>query len=160
MGDLSYAVPRPLQVSDELNEFNCSAPSLEHWLKRRALKNHHDGTSRVFVVTQGNSVVAYYALSAGSVTRDVVPGRVRRNMPEPIPIAILGRLAVDTRHESRGLVSGMLKDAVMRTQRTAQEIGIRALLCHAIDERALAFYLHHGFLLSPIEPLTAILPLT
>ena len=80
-------------------------------------------------------------------------------MPDPIPVAVLGRLATDVNHEGRGIGSGMLKDAVLRSQRLAQEMGMRALLCHAIDEKGAGFYRHHGFLQSPIEPLTLMLPL-
>ena len=110
-----------------------------------------------FVVCAGNEVVGYYALSAGAVLHETVPGNVRRNMPEPIPVAVLGRLAVHSDWNGQGVGAGLLKDAILRTARLAEEIGIRALLCHAIDENAKKFYLHHGFIESPIEPLTVML---
>lgn len=161
MGELIYTAPAPLNPSHRIDGFACEEPSLESWLKRRARKNHDLGASRVFVVTaDGDDVVGYYALSAGSVSRAISPGRLRRNMPEPIPVAVLGRLAVHTAHTGKGLGSGLLKDAVLRTQRLADELGIRALLCHALDDRTLRFYQQHGFLISPIEPLTALLPIT
>jgi len=160
VGSLIYSVPAPLEDLHRLDDFVCDEASLEHWLKRRARKNHSSGASRVFVVTTDDrSVVGYYALSAGSVVRAVTPGRVSRNMPEPIPVAVLGRLAVHQDHSGRGLGAGLLRDAILRTRRLAQDLGVRALLCHAVDERARAFYLHHGFLVSPIEPLTLMLPL-
>lgn len=160
MGEVTYSAPAPLSELHRLEDFSCTEASLEAWLKRTARKNHLRGASRVFVVTDATGAVAgYYALSAGSVARALVPGAVRRNMPEPIPVAVLGRLAVHSAHAGRGLGHGLLKDAVCRTQRLAEDLGIRAMLCHAIDERARAFYLHHGFLVSPIEPLTLMLPL-
>ena len=160
MGNLSYSAPAPLEDSHRLEDFFCTQPSLESWLKRTARKNHTRGASRVFVVVTGDrAVVGYYALSAGSVARAVAPGRISRNTPEPIPVAVLGRLAVHHGHTGHGLGAGLLRDAVLRTQRLAREMGVRALLCHALDEQAQAFYLHHGFLTSPIEPLTLMLPL-
>jgi len=160
VGALIYSAPAPLEDSHRLDGFVCDEASLESWLKRRARKNHSSGASRVFVVTTADGAVAgYYALSAGSVVRAAAPGRVSRNMPEPIPVAVLGRLAVHRDHAGRGLGAGLLKDAVLRTRRLAQDLGIRALLCHAVDERTRAFYLHHGLLVSPIEPLTLMLPL-
>jgi len=158
---LTYTAPAQLHDSHSIDGFACSQPSLEAWLKRQARKNHANGASRVFVVTTGGdkAVVAYYALAAGSVLRATTPGRVSRNMPEPVPVALLGRLAVHRDHAGRGLGSALLRDAVIRAQKLASEIGIRALLCHAIDEQAAAFYLHHGFVASPIEPLTVMLPL-
>jgi GNAT superfamily N-acetyltransferase len=160
VGDLTYSAPTPLEDAHRLDDFACDEASLESWLKRRARKNHSSGASRVFVVTvDGGPVVGYYALSAGSVVRAVAPGRVSRNMPEPIPVAVLGRLAVHRDHGGRGLGAGLLRDAVLRTERLSRDLGVRVLLCHAVDERARAFYLHHGFLVSPIERLTLMLPL-
>lgn len=158
---MTYSLPELLDESHSLDEFACSQPSLELWLKRQARKNHASGASRVFVVATGDrKVVGYYALAAGSVLRELTPGRVSRNMPEPIPVALLGRLAVHRDHTGRGLGAGLLQDAVLRAERLAGELGIRALLCHAIDDQAVAFYLRHGFVPSPVEPLTVMLPLT
>lgn len=157
---MKYRQPELLLDSHDVESFACRHESLTRWLSQRALRNHNSGASRVFIVATSNGQVAgYYAIAAGSVSRDVAPGRVRRNMPEPIPVAVLGRLATSITHEGRGIGSGMLRDAVLRSQRLSTEIGIRALLCHAIDEQAAAFYRHHGFLASPVEPLTLMLPL-
>ena len=147
----------PLAEAHRLDSFRCGKPELEFWLKQRARKNQLEAASRTFVVCAGNEVVGYYALSAGAVLHETVPGNVRRNMPEPIPVAVLGRLAVHSDWNGQGVGAGLLKDAVLRTARLAEEIGIRALLCHAIDENAKKFYLHHGFIESPIEPLTVML---
>ncbi len=105
----------------------------------------------------GANVVGYYALAAGSVLHAQTPGSVRRNMPEPIPVAILARLAVHSDWRGRGLGADLLKDAVLRTTRLAAEMGIRALVCHAISVEAKRFYLHHAFIESPTEPMTVML---
>lgn len=107
-----------------------SEPELEFWLRQRARRNQLEGASRTFVVCVDTSVLGYYALAAGAVLHETVPGNSQRNMPEPIPVAVLGRLAVHSDWNGQGLGAGLLKDAVLRTAKLAQEIGIRALLCH------------------------------
>lgn len=134
-------------------------------MQERALRNQEEGASNCFVVCdasgEGKVVVGYYALAAGSIEHAVATGRVRRNMPDPIPVAVLGRLAVHRGFENRGIGSGLLKDAAMRCLRAAEEgPSVRAILCHAIDESAKAFYLHHGFVQSPVESLTVMLGLS
>jgi predicted N-acetyltransferase YhbS len=91
------------------------------------------------------------------VLHDQAPGSIRRNMPAPIPVAVLGRLAVHSAWGGRGIGAGLLKDAVLRTMRLSEEMGIRALLCHAISDQAKKFYLYHGFIESPIAPMTVML---
>lgn len=150
--------PALLADKHRLDAFRCTEPSLESWLKQRARKNHLEGASRTFVVCNGVDVIAYYCLSAGSVARESAPGQIRRNMPDPVPVVVLGRLAVHSDWASRGIGSGLLKDAVLRTAGIANEIGIRALLCHAISLQAKAFYLKHGFAESPLHPMTLLLP--
>lgn len=160
MGDVgqpAISAPKPLTSAHRLDGFRCTEAGLEHWLKQRALKNQLEGASRTFVVCASEQVIGYYALAAGAVLHSQVPGAVRRNMPEPIPVAVLGRLAVHSHWGGRGVGGGMLKDAVLRTMRLSEEMGIRALLCHAISEEATKFYLHHGFIESPIEPMTVML---
>lgn len=152
----------PSLLSDEhrLDEFRCTSPDLSKWLIERARKNHREGASRCFVVCdKKHNVIGYYALAAGAVAHDLAPGSVKRNIPDPIPVAVLGRLAVHEQWLGRGIGTGLLKDAVLRTLRAAQELGIRALLCHAVDDAAKDFYLHRGFIQSPIEPLTVMLSL-
>jgi GNAT superfamily N-acetyltransferase len=151
--------PTPLTEACRLEGFRCTEPALESWLKQRARRNQQDGASRCYVVCAGEDVVGYYALAAGAVSHAQVPGSVRRNMPEPIPVVVLGRLAVHADWAGQGIGAGLLKDAVLRALRLSQELGIRALLCHALHEDARRFYLHHGFVESPIEPLTVMLNL-
>lgn len=156
---MSLTTPAPLDEHHQLEGFRCAEPALEQWLKRRALRNQEEGASRTFVVCEGVDVLGYYALAAGSVLHASAPGAVRRNMPEPIPVVVLGRLAVHQDWSGKGVGSGLLKDAVLRCLRLSEDLGVRALLCHALHERAKAFYLHHGFIPSPIEPLTVMLDL-
>ena len=156
---MSLTAPAPLDDSHVLDEVRCSEPELEFWLERRALKNQSEGASRTFVVCDGLRVVGYYALAAGSVLHSQSPGAVRRNRPEPIPVVVLGRLAVHAAWSGKGLGSGLLKDAVVRSLRLSEDLGVRALLCHAINAAAKDFYLHHGFVESPADPLTVMLVL-
>lgn len=162
MGALTSMLGPPGPLCDEhrLDDFRCTSTELQSWLIERARKNQREGASRCFVVcNETRDVIGYYALAAGSVAHAVTPGRIRRNMPEPIPVAVLGRLAVHRDWQGQGIGSGLLKDAVLRTLHAAQELGIRALLCHAIDSTAKDFYLQRGFIVSPIEPMTVMLSL-
>jgi len=124
---------------------------LDEWLVRRALPNQLAGASRTYVVIVENRVVAYYALASGSVIAGEAPGRVRRNMPNPIPVIVLGRLAVDQRWQGRGLGAALLRDAILRSLQAAEIVGIRAILVHALHEKAAAFYRKAGFQPSPIS---------
>jgi GNAT superfamily N-acetyltransferase len=153
----TLAAPAPLRAGHQIAAFQCGEAELESWLKERALKNQVEGASRTFVVCAGEEVIGYYALAAGAVLHAQAPGSIRRNMPDPIPVAILGRLAVHADWGGRGIGGGMLKDAVLRTLRLSEEMGIRALLCHAISQEARNFHTHHGFVESPIEPITMML---
>jgi GNAT superfamily N-acetyltransferase len=132
---------------------------LDEWLRKRALANDQSGASRTYVVTAGGHVVAYYALAVGAVELAAAPGRVRRNMPEPIPVMILARLAVDRRHQGHGIGRGLVRDALLRTLRAAEIAGIRALLVHALDEDAARFYERCGFARSPVSRLTLMVTL-
>ena len=157
---MPLSAPAPISDAHHLGSFACIDESLTAWLKNRALKNHASGASRCFVVCNDDwDVVGYYALAAGSVELEAAPGNIRRNMPDPVPVIVLGRLAVHRDHAGQGIGSGLLRDAVLRSQRTANEVGARALLCHAIDDNAKAFYLHHGFVESPTDCLTVMLRL-
>jgi GNAT superfamily N-acetyltransferase len=151
--------PTPLTEAHRLEDFRCAESALESWLRQRAWRNQQEGASRCYVVCAGENVAGYYALAAGAVSHAQATGRVRRNMPDPIPVVVLGRLAVHADWAGQGIGAGLLKDAVLRSLRLSREMGIRALLCHAINEDAKRFYLHHGFIESPIEPLTVMLNL-
>jgi GNAT superfamily N-acetyltransferase len=158
VGKLS--APVLLNASHVLSEFDCVYQDLNDWLKRRAMANQTANASKTYVVCDGINVVGYYALAPGGVDQKVVTGKLRRNMPNPIPVIVLGRLAVDQKREGAGVGKGLIKDAVLRASQVAEIIGGRAMLCHAIDENAKNFYLKHGFIESPLEPLTVMLSLT
>jgi GNAT superfamily N-acetyltransferase len=152
--------PQPLAAEHRVDDFSCAEPSLDEWLRRRALVNQMTGASRTFVVTNELShVLAYYALAAGAVSHQESPGNIRRNMPDPVPVMVLARLAVDQRLQGRQIGGALLKDALQRAVLVAQNIGVRALLVHAINERARQFYSHYGFVPSPANPMTLMLPL-
>jgi predicted N-acetyltransferase YhbS len=155
---LAISPPGPLSDEHRLDDFQCTSPDLTKWLINRARKNHREGASRCFVVCDDQqNVIGYYALAAGAVSHELAPGSVKRNMPDPIPVAVLGRLAVHTDWAGKGIGQGLLKDAVQRTLQTAQQMGIRVLLCHAIDEAAKAFYVKHGFIESSVDPMAVML---
>lgn len=146
--------PEPLTATHTLDGFDSGVASLDDWLQRRALQNQASGASRTFMVCDAGPVVAYYALAASAVAPDAAPGRFRRNMPDPIPVVVLGRLAITRSHHGHGLGRALFQDAARRIVHAADTIGIRGLLVHAISEDAKAFYLHLGLDLSPIEPMT------
>lgn len=157
---LELSPPQPLSARHSVNDFSCGEPLLDEWLKRRALANQANGASRTFVVVSSdNRVVGYYALAAGAVTHVDAAGSVQRNMPDPIPVLVLGRLAVDQSAKGIKLGASLLKDAVIRATAVAENAGVRALLVHALHERARDFYLKYGFKPSPTDALTVMLRL-
>lgn len=151
--------PEHLTPGHELAQFDSGVPGLDDWLKKRALPNELSGASRTYVLCQGSVVIGYYALATGAVAQQQATGRVRRNMPEPIPVMILARLAVASTHQGKGLGVGLLRDAVVRTLQAAEIGGIRALLVHAISEDARRFYERVGFVPSPVDAMTLMVSL-
>ena len=161
MEGLSAAGPEPpvsppelLAARHRISDFESTEPTLDDCLKRRALKSQKSGAARTYVVTSSDEVVGYYSLAVGSVSRNVSVTRVRRNMPEPVPIMLLARLAIDRRWHARGLGRSLLKDAALRTIQAADIVGIRALMVHAISDEAKRFYQYFGFKPSEVEPMT------
>lgn len=146
--------PEPLAPHHELDAFESGVATLDEWPKRRARRNETDGASRTFVLCTGRRVVGYYSLAAGSVLHIAATGKVRRNMPDPVPALLLARLAVDRAWHGKGLGADLLSNAVSRAIGAAETIGVRAILVHAISDGAKAFYEKHGFRSSPIEPMT------
>ena len=148
--------PEPLTVAHSTAGFDSGVVSLDDWLRRRALQNQASGASRTFVVCDAGQVVAYYALAASAVAVDAAPGRFRRNMPDPIPVVVLARLAIARTDQGDGLGRALFRDAAHRVIHAADTIGIRGLLVHAVSEEAKAFYLRLGLTPSPLDPMTLV----
>ncbi|TPI61288.1 GNAT family N-acetyltransferase [Mesorhizobium sp. B3-1-7] len=153
------SAPVLLADSHELDFFQSRTDSLDQWLRRRARANQVSGASRTYVIAEGTRVVGYYCLSSGGLDLVDAPGSIRRNMPDPVPMAVLGRLAVDASWQGKGLGVALLQDAVLRTGQAAAILGIRGLLVHAISDEAKAFYEQYGFRASPKNPMTLVLSL-
>ena len=157
---LVLGAPQPLAASHLLGEFACGETSLDEWLKRRSLSNQVSGASRTFVAADpAGRVYGYYAMAAGAVSHHVATSSVRRNMPDPVPVMVLARLAVDRRAQGIGLGAALLQDAVHRAVVVSQNAGVRALLVHALHERAKLYYEYYGFQESPLNPMTLMLRL-
>jgi GNAT superfamily N-acetyltransferase len=156
---VALSAPEPLTVRHRIVEFASGVAALDEWLKRRALTNQASGASRTFVVCQLDTVGGYYALAAGAVNIATAAGRFRRNMPEPIPVVILARLAVDRGYQGQGLGRSLFRDGAKRVVHAADAIGIRGILVHALSEGAKSFYLALGFEPSPLEPMTLMISL-
>ena len=149
---MSIEAPRPLSDQDATEDFASGIESLDNWLKHRALKNQVQGASRTYVVCNANRVVAYYALASGAVLASGATGRLRRNMPDPIPVVVLGRLAVDRRFHRKGLGRALVRYAGMRVLQAANTIGIRGMTVQTLSDEAKVFYERLGFEPSPIDP--------
>lgn len=157
---LQLSAPQPLAASHLLGDFECGEHVLDGWLKRRAMNNQLNGASRTFVVVDEESRVrGFYAMAAGAVSHQLATGSVRRNMPDPVPVMVLGRLAVDRRVQGIKLGAALLQDAVNRAIAVSENTGVRALLVHALHEQAKNFYQHYGFQESPQHPMTLMLRL-
>jgi GNAT superfamily N-acetyltransferase len=153
------APPEHLNRSHDVSAFDSGEPDLDNWLKRRALQNEELGVSRTYVVLAEGRVVGFYALATGAVAHKDVSAKTRRNMPDPIPVMVLARLAVDKAYQGKGLGPALLRDAILRTLNAAQIAGIRAMLLHAISERAKKFYKKYGFYECPVDPMTMMIGL-
>jgi GNAT superfamily N-acetyltransferase len=158
---LSVAIdaPQPIDAGHRLEDFDSGVAALDDWLRRRALANQASGASRTYVICEERTVVGYYALASGAVDVAAATGRFRRNMPDPTPVAILARLAIDRRHHGQGLGRLLFRDAAMRVLNAADAIGIRGVLVHAISDDAAAFYRALGFDPSPVDPMTLMVTL-
>jgi GNAT superfamily N-acetyltransferase len=156
---MSLKSPEPLTSSHSIVDFSCGIASLNEWLKRRALANQNSGATRTFVTCDDERVIGYYALAAGSIDVRSALGKFRRNMPDPIPVVILARLAIDTLYQGRGLGRALFRDAALRVIQAADPIGIRGIIVHAISTEAKDFYVALGFDVSPLEPMTLMITL-
>lgn len=153
--------PQPLAAGHRLDLFDSGEPSLDDWLRRRALKNQDTGSSRTYVACDDtDSVIGYYCLAAGAIAHATAPANLKRNRPDPIPVIVLGRLAIHRANHQQGLGTALVRDAILRTLQAAEVAGVAALLVHALSEPASRFYKSRGFLESPVQPMTLCLPLS
>jgi GNAT superfamily N-acetyltransferase len=153
------SAPQPLADQHQLADFDSGVPSLDDWLKRRAAKNQTNGSSRTYVVCEGDAVIGYYCLAAGAIGHAEAPSSMKRNRPDPVPVLVLGRLAIHKDHHLKGIGTALLNDAIRRTILAADIAGVTALLVHAISEPARRFYLSRGLIESPVRPMTLCLML-
>lgn len=155
----TLSAPAPLTTAHDVTQFDCGVPVLNDWLKQRALKNE-SRFSRTYVVCDGNAVVAYFCIAAGSVERAAAPGKVRRNAPDVVPVSVIGRLAVSRAYAGRGLGADILSDALRRIAVASQSIGIGAVLVQAKDDDAKRFYMACAeFIEYPADSRTLFLPI-
>lgn len=159
MNAIGFIAPAPITPSHDVADFNSGEAFLDEWLKKRALKNHLTGASRCFVVCKDVNVVGYYSLSAGAISREAAPKAMQRNMPDSLPVLLLGRLAIDRKFHNQGLGSALLRDAMLRAVNVASNTGVFALLIHTMAEQPKRFYLSRGFVESPLEPMTLLMTL-
>ena len=153
------SAPQTLASQHQLAEFDSGEPSLDDWLRRRAARNQANGSSRTYVVCEGDDVIGYYCLAAGALGHAEAPSTVRRNRPDPVPVLVLGRLAIHRDHHQKGIGTALLNDAIRRAIQAANMVGVTALLVQAISEQARRFYLSRGFIESPVKPMTLCLML-
>jgi len=152
--EVKLSAPEPLAEHHQLAAFDSGVATLDDWLKRRAAQNQASGASRTFVTCAAEKkVMGYYALASSAVAAAQAPGRFKRNMPDPIPVVVLGRLAIDKSQQGRGLGRALFQDAALRVLQAADTIGIRGMLVHALSEDAKAFYLRLGLTESPLDPM-------
>lgn len=159
MGRPRLSPPTPIQPEHDLADFACGEPSLDEWLRKRALRNQATGASRCFVVADGRKVVGYYTLSAGMIERSAAPQSMRRQTPNSLPVLILGRMAVDRGWHNQGIGQALLRDALLRSLAVSAEAGVFAVLVHALSEPARQFYLSRGFVESPLRAMTLMMTL-
>ena len=153
------SAPQPLADHHQRADFDSGEPSLDDWLKRRAAKNQANGSSRTYVVCEGHTVIGYYCLAAGAIGHAEAPSTTKPNRPDPVPVLVLGRLAIHKDHHQKGIGTALLSDAIRRAIQAADIAGVTALLVHAISEQARRFYLSRGFTPSPVKPMTLCLML-
>jgi len=156
------SAPMPLADHHQVVDFDSGEPALDDWLKRRAAKNQANGSSRTYVVCEGpapDRVIGYYCLAAGAIGHAEAPSTMKRNRPDPVPVLVLGRLAIHKDHHLEGIGTALLNDAIRRAIQAADIAGIAALLVHAISEQARRFYRSRGFIESPVRPMTLCLML-
>lgn len=159
ISELNLSTPLPISIDHELVNFDSGEPSLDEWLKQRVFKNQASGASRCFVLANNKRVIGYYTLSAGAISRESTPKLMRRNMPNPLPVVLLGRLAINRHYHNKGLGSALLRDAMLRVVNISGNAGVFAILVHALSEQAKRYYISRGFIESPLQAMTLMMTL-
>jgi GNAT superfamily N-acetyltransferase len=151
--------PEPLGAHHQVAAFDCGAPALNGFISRHALGNHQSGTAKTYVATtDSHLVIGYYSLAASQILYADAPARLQKGAPRhPVPVVLLARLAVDRAWQGKGLGAGLLKDAIIRVLAAAEGVGVRALVVHAKDEAAKAFYERYDFAPLPSYPMHLVL---
>ncbi len=151
---MPLSAPEPLTAEHDVSEFDCGKPTLDHWLKTRALSNQEKGFTAVLVVHEAGRVVGYYGLAPTAVVPNALPRSIRTGQPpDPVPCLLLGQLATDVAWAGRGIGTGLVKHALERCVAAAKLVGGRALMVNAVDLEAAAFWKRRGFLVSKDDPL-------
>lgn len=151
---MAISGPEPLRASHDLSQFSCGKPSLDRWLKTRALSNQEKGFTAVLVAHEANRVVGYYGLAPTAIVPALLPRSIRTGQPpDPVPCLLLGQLATDEKWVGKGIGTGLLKHALQRSVTAANLIGGRALIVNAVDVDAAAFWRRRGFVASKDDPL-------
>jgi GNAT superfamily N-acetyltransferase len=152
LGEVS--APRPLLEGDDRGAFDCGRVSLNTWFVRHAFANHARGFSRVFVMTDAGTgrIVAYASLSAAQIERGFLPKALQRNSPDPLPVFLLGQLAVDLRDQGKGHSVVILRNMLVTALRAADLIGSVGVITHPLDEKVRGFYARYGFQDLPFDP--------
>lgn len=151
-GPLQLLPPQPINRDHKVAGFSCGRESLDRYLIRDALKRDAAGDAKVIVLARsGLEVIGYYTVSSATVSRKAATRKLKRNAPEPLPMALVGRFAIDSCYQNQGLGKALMKDAILRTAQASERIGIRGVLLHAIDDDAKAFYASCGFKTSGVE---------
>lgn len=153
MGTIKYSPPQRISSGHILENFDCGETSLNNWLKKRAFKNDVGDASRTYVVCCNNLVVAFYSLHLGAIQHSEAVRKIKRNMPDPIPAIVLGRLAVDVNHQGQGLAKALMKDMFLRAIQVSDLAGTKAILVKALNDKVTAFYQSFGFVQSKSDSL-------
>lgn len=151
---MALSAPEPLTATHDVSEFSCGKPTLDHWLKTRALSNQEKGFTAVVVVHDAGRVVGYYGLAPTGVVPSTLPRAIRTGQPpNPVPCLLLGQLATDAAWAGQGIGIGLMKHALERCVQAAHLVGGRALIVNAVDEEAAQFWQRRGFIPSKDDPL-------